>query len=93
MKLPEKCELVVTMGAKGAKWKDQVVPVNNVEVFDVCGAGDTFLVGFVIKYLLTENMLESIKFANICATISVQKFGTYQIKWEDILEYEKKYRN
>ena len=92
-KLPEKCELIITMGKKGAKWREQSIPVNNVEVFDVCGAGDTFLVGLVIKYLLTKDILESIRFANMCASISVQKFGTYQIKWEDIREYEKKYRN
>lgn len=87
--LPEKCELIVTIGKGGALWNKEQFPVDNVEVFDVCGAGDTFFACLVANFLVTKNLRESIKFANFCASISVQKFGTYQIQWEDINEKDR----
>ena len=36
---PADCELIVTMGDKGAKWKGRIYPAQKVhDVFDVCGA-------------------------------------------------------
>ena len=47
-------------------------------MFDVCGAGDTFLAGLVNRYLDTSgNMRESINFANKCGSLAVNKFGTF----------------
>tara|TARA_R100000008_G_C3576695_1_gene165715 strand:- start:70 stop:831 length:762 start_codon:yes stop_codon:yes gene_type:complete len=86
---PEACELIVTVGKNGAIWNGECFPVDNVEVFDVCGAGDTFFAGLVSCFLVTKNLRKSIKFANLCASISVQKFGTYQIEWEDINEKDR----
>lgn len=87
--LPEICDLIVTLGNEGALWNDEQFPVDNVEVFDVCGAGDTFFACLVASFLVTKNLRESIKFANFCASISVQKFGTYQIQWKDINEKDR----
>jgi len=67
--------LVVTMGTQGCKYKDKMYPVSKVEIKDLSGAGDTFLAGFVTKYLQTSNIDESLNFANKCATIVVQQKG------------------
>ena len=67
--------LIITMGSSGAKHKDIIYPVNEVEIKDVSGAGDTFLAGLVSKYIKTRCIEASIKFANDCATSVVQKKG------------------
>jgi len=77
-------ELIVTLGARGAKWKDTEYPTEECEVFDVSGAGDTFLAALVFKYLELRSMPVALKFANECARIVVQKFGTYCLKKEDL---------
>lgn len=46
-----------------------------VDVSDVCGAGDTFLAGLVVKFLQSKNIDDSIKFANECAAEVVKKNG------------------
>lgn len=78
-KSPSNCELIVTYGSKGCTWKDQVFHTSNVEVHDVCGAGDVFLSAFVVRWLETKDMIKSIKTANACASFSVTKFGTYSL--------------
>jgi len=74
---PLKSELVVTLGSMGAMHNDIVYPTKKTEVFDVCGAGDSFLSGFVTKYLSCYSIPESIRYANKVASISVQNFGNY----------------
>ena len=53
----------------------QLSDVKDVEVKDLSGAGDTFLAGLACTFLNTNNIEESIKFANTCATSVVQKKG------------------
>jgi len=84
VRLPETSELIITLGAAGAKYKNNIYPTESVEVFDVCGAGDVFLASFAFKYLVTSDIIESIKTANRCAAHSVTKFGTYVLTKEDI---------
>ena len=76
--------MIVTLGAKGAKWKNTVYPTEECEVFDVSGAGDTFLAALVYKYLESGDIPMALKFANKCARVVVQKFGTYCLKKEDL---------
>ena len=84
--LPKSCELVITLGKNGALWNNKIFPSRQVNVHDVCGAGDVFLAGLVYKYLLTHGDMElSIAFANKCAAVSVTEFGTYVIKKSDVL--------
>lgn len=71
--------LIITQGSKGCLYLEKKYDVPLVEVKDVSGAGDTFLSAFSYKYLLTENVDKSIKFANDCATIVVQKRGVSTI--------------
>ena len=68
-------KLVVTLNAQGCRFNGKIYPVENVEIKDLCGAGDTFLAGIVAKYLETRTMEDSILFANKCATEVVQQKG------------------
>ena len=77
--------LIVTMGKDGAKWNDKVYPAPQLEITDVCGAGDTFLSAFSYKYLMTANMDTSIEFAIKAASITVQHFGVYAPTLDEIL--------
>jgi len=83
---PENCELITTLGEDGALYHGKKFPTKKAEIFDVCGAGDTFLAALSIAYWLTEDMDRSIRFANHCSGIVVQKFGTYAIRKEDIYD-------
>lgn len=76
--------LIVTLGSSGARYKDKIYPTKNVEVFDVSGAGDTFLSGLCVQYLLSNNMEQAIKFANICASTVVKKSGTAIVNFEEV---------
>ena len=78
-------KLITTLGKYGCKYLDSVYDVNPVDVHDVCGAGDTFLAGLVVRWLETKDMTCAIKTANNCASLSVTKLGCYTIKRE---EYE-----
>jgi len=81
---PKNYELIVTLGHEGARWKQEEFRTQRCEVFDVSGAGDTFLAALVVEYLKTKSLSKAIKFANKCARIVVQKFGTYNLKAEDL---------
>lgn len=85
---PISSQMIVTLGSRGAKWMEDpdkiYKPKEQVDVFDVCGAGDTFMSALVTAYMSTFSMPESIEFANKCAGISVKNFGNYTISMEDI---------
>lgn len=68
-----------TMGSEGAELYGKLYPVNPVEVKDASGAGDTFMAGLVVKYLETNNIDQSIMFANQCAREVVQHRGVVSI--------------
>jgi len=80
--IPE--NIIVTKGGTGALYKDKLYPAVKADMFDVCGAGDTFLCGLVHKYLKGNDMGECIRFANKCAAIAVQHRGTYTLTTHDI---------
>lgn len=82
--LPSDENLIVTLGSKGVRWRGIIFQPKEVKVFDVCGAGDTFLAALVFHYLMTLKMQESIDFANRAAAISVEHPGTYQLTPEDL---------
>lgn len=73
-------KFVVTLGSKGAMYKDRLYPSNNpLQTIDVSGAGDTFLAAFVFKFVKTKDVAESIEFANEMAQIVVSKRGVSTI--------------
>jgi len=77
-------ELIVTLGGRGARYKDKIYPAPTIEVADVCGAGDTFLAALTYQYLLTNNIEKAIMFANIAASITVQHRGNYAPSYDEI---------
>ena len=82
----KKYELIVTRGSKGAEYKNVLYETEPVEVYDVCGAGDTFFASLVYRFLMTDDIVDSIKFANKCAKITVTKEGTYAPKLSEVLK-------
>lgn len=68
--------LIVTQGHKGCTYNNINFGVPEVDVKDTCGAGDTFISGLACHYIYTQNICESIEFANLCATQVIQKKGT-----------------
>ncbi len=84
-KFPKNYKLIVTLGERGALYDNKIIPTNKINVFDVSGAGDTFMASFVVKYLLDNNIEKAIKFANLCSSIVVTKSGTSSIMLEEII--------
>ena len=78
--------LIVTKGSDGATFKNKMYPGVKVPVFDVAGAGDTFLSSLVYFYLSTGVMETAIPFANKAAAIAVSNPGTYVLTESDINE-------
>ena len=63
------------MGADGCEYMGVQYIVNRVDVKDVSGAGDSFMSGLVARYCMTNDIEESIKFANQCASEVVKHRG------------------
>ncbi len=76
--------IIATMGDKGALYNDILYPSEKVTVFDVVGAGDTFLASLTYFYLLLGTIELAIPYANKAASIAVQHTGTYVLTAEDI---------
>lgn len=83
--IPNDSHLIVTLGSDGASWNGLIFKPEIVKVFDVCGAGDTFLSALVYQFLQTKNMQESIIYANKAAAISVTHPGAYHLSNKDIV--------
>lgn len=87
---PDPLHLIVTMGGHGTKYMNVIYEAEKVNVFDVVGAGDTFLSGLVYAYLTCKiddiKIDYAIKFANKCAAIAVQHSGTYVLTESNISE-------
>ena len=82
--IPKSENIIVTAGAEGALWNKKQFQVPITRVFDVTGAGDTFLAALVFYYIQLDSMEESIAFANRAAAIAVQNPGTYTLTMEDV---------
>lgn len=75
---PEK--LLITQGAKGvsmclAEGKVLLVPARRAEVVDTTGAGDTLNGAFTVQIAKGESVKDALKFGNIAASLSTEKFG------------------
>jgi len=79
-------DLIVTMGKHGARYNEITYPTPNVEVADVCGAGDTFLAALVCNFLNTQDIEQAIMFANHAAGKTVQHSGVYALTEQDITD-------
>ncbi len=72
-------KLIVTLGDKGTKYRDKIYPVKKVEVFDLCGAGDTWLAAFAFEYTNTWKIEKAIELANDAAVEVVQRRGVVAV--------------
>jgi len=68
-------KLIITMGAGGCKYREKVFSVEQVEIRDTSGAGDTFISALTVDYLQNNDIERAIKFASKMATRVVQKRG------------------
>jgi len=81
-------ELIVTLGREGVQYQEHKFSTPQVEAFDVCGAGDTFLSALAYNYVLTNDILKAIKFATRAASVTIQHVGVYS---PTLLEIEREY--
>ncbi|WP_035052338.1 ribokinase [Carnobacterium pleistocenium] len=72
-------QLIVTMGSKGVYYHDgtseKQVSSYKVNPVDTTGAGDTFNGAFAVALTAGLDMESSIRFGNLAASLSIQKFG------------------
>lgn len=72
-------KIIVTVGDEGAVYFDGTniirVPGYKTNAVDTTGAGDTFNGAFAHAICTGMNIGEAVKFANIAASLSVEKFG------------------
>ena len=76
--------LIVTKGSEGCIYNNTLYPAEKVNVYDVVGAGDTFLAALVYGYITTNNIDQSLMLGNRAAGIAVQQPGTYILTEEDV---------
>lgn len=70
-------ELIVTLGRDGVRYKEHKISTPQVEAFDVCGAGDTFLSALAYNYVLSKDIIKAIEFATRAASVTIQHVGVY----------------
>jgi len=68
-------KVLITLGERGVQHGGINYPSPKPQdTIDVSGAGDTFTASFILKYLLTKDISESIKYANeVCADVVNKK--------------------
>lgn len=73
--------LVITRGSNGVivhhGGRTVVEPVPPIEVFDVTGAGDTFLVTLTSTWLMSRSPIEAVRRAITASGLTVKRLGTY----------------
>lgn len=82
--------LVITRGARGAalfqnNGSSLSVAAHRVEVFDVAGAGDTFLAAATMAILAGEDCLAACELGNLAAAASVCHVGVRAVQLKDLL--------
>ena len=76
--------IIITRGGKGTEYKGKLYPAEKVNVFDVVGAGDTFLAALTYGYLKYGRIDKAIPLANKAAAVAVSHRGTYVLTEEDV---------
>lgn len=66
---------IKTSGEDGCYYRGIRYPVEQQDVIDVSGAGDSFMAGLVIEYSKSNDIIKAIKFANECASKVVRQRG------------------
>ena len=76
--------MIITKGGEGTEYQGKLYPAEKVNVFDVVGAGDTFLAALVYGYLKYGRIDKAIPLANKAAALAVSHRGTYVLTEEDV---------
>ncbi len=84
--------VVITLGEEGVfiydkKDKSLLIPTDAREVYDVSGAGDTFIAAFAAGLIISGDWFMAAKAANLAAGVAVGKLGTATITKEDIFNH------
>ena len=62
--------------SKVTDWNSGIsVPVNKIEIFNVLGAGDGFMAGFLKGWLQGEDLTKCSQYANACGALAVSRHG------------------
>ena len=69
------CETVVTLGSRGARLGEVVVPPFPAEVVDPTGAGDAFCGALGVALAEERPLVEAIRFANASGALAVGTAG------------------
>lgn len=78
--------VVITQGAQGVLYKGVQYATPCATVYDVCGAGDTFLSALGVYYVAQGgHMHTAIQFAQQAAAVTISKMGVYAPTWQEIL--------
>jgi len=83
------CEtVVITLSEQGVAYFENdtlvVMPTRAQEVFDVTGAGDTFLAGLAHSIVNGNNIHDACEFANYASAIVVAKYGCATVSLDEI---------
>ena len=78
--------MIITKGGEGTEYQGKLYPAEKVNVFDVVGAGDTFLAALTYGYLKYGRIEEAIPLDNKAAAVAVSHRGTYVLTEEYINE-------
>lgn len=76
--------VIITRGGSGAEYNNVLYSAEKVNVYDVVGAGDTFLAALTYGYLKFDSIEKAIPFANKASAIAVSHPGTYALTRKDV---------
>ena len=80
-----KGNLIVTKGKDGATWNMiEEFPIEEENIRDLSGAGDTFLAALVADYIKNSDIRSAIRFANKCASWVVTQKGVVVIDFSKV---------
>lgn len=85
-KMKEK--LIITLGGNGTWYNNKLFNVPNVDIKNLSGAGDSFISGFIVELIKTNDVDKAINFANKVATAVVQKKGVSTVNIRDLEDLE-----
>ena len=76
--------VIITRGSSGAEYPGILYPGEKVNVYDVVGAGDTFLAALTYGYIKYGKINTASQFANKAAAVAVSNPGTYVLNEKDV---------
>jgi len=84
--------VVITLGEDGVfiydkKDKSLLIPTDAREVYDVSGAGDTFIAAFAAALIISGNWFMAAKAGNLAAGVAVGKLGTATVTQTEIFNH------